>query len=146
LFFSYFASVLLLSLAIYGLWQLIHEVWRAYLAWRLPEPLRASLLIIVNNSEMQIESMVRYLLEQAADDSFWCEFVIIDYASEDITPVILDRLEQHYPMLRVFHLSHLARPISEGIAVCRGEVVYVLDFVNRLRVENFTTAINIIRQ
>jgi hypothetical protein len=146
LFFSYIASVILLSLALYGLWHVVRDVWEAYHIHRVNDPMSVSLLLIVRNTEQQIEGMIRYLLQEVAADSFWCELVIVDYASDDITPAILDRLAIDFPQLKVIHLAPAARAVADGMAFCQGEVVYVLDFVNRLRCERFMNTVGRIMQ
>lgn len=139
--FSYIASVVLLSFALYGVWHIIKDIWRACLAARRSNPVRTSLLLIVRNCEQEIEGMIRYLLHEATLDPFWCELVVVDCASDDITPFILERLADKRPDIKVVRLPEGARPSVEGLNFCHGEVVYVLDTVNRLRTMNFTAAI-----
>lgn len=137
MFLSYIASVILLSLALFGLWHIVRDLWGAYRVQHFEEPLNASLLIIVRNNEQHIEGMIRYLLQEISADPFWFELVIVDYASDDITPAILDRLAADFSQIRVVHLSPAARAVADGMTFCQGEVVFVLDFVNRLKCERF---------
>ena len=146
MFFSYLTSILLLSFALYGLWHVILDLWDFYRTWRLATPIRASLLIVVQNNEQQIEGMFRYLLRELSSSHLWYEIVIVDFASEDMTPIILDRLVQDYPQVKALYLSALTRPVPEGIAVCQGEVIYVVDLVSRISFDSFTTAIDAIRR
>lgn len=140
MFFSYFASVVMVSLALYGLWHIVRDIWNAYLAPRWDHAPRASLLMVVQNVEQQVEGMIRFLIRDIAADPAWCDIVVVDYGSEDITPSILDRLARECPLLKVVHLAGCSRPVSVGITFCQGEVVYVLDFVHRLKYDQFMTA------
>lgn len=140
MFFSYIASVVMLSLALYGLWHILRDIWNAYLAPRWDTTPRASLLMVVQNAEQQVEGMVRFLMRDIAGGPAWCDIVVVDYGSEDITPSILDRLAAECPVLKVIHLAGCSRPVSVGITFCQGEVVYVLDFVHRLKCDQFMTA------
>ena len=138
--------MILLSLAVYGLWHIVQDIWGAWVALRGDKRICASLLMVVRDSEQQIEGMVRDLLRLMEGDSFWQEVVIVDYASTDITPAILDRLAARYSQVQAVHLSGAARPVAEGIALCHGEVVYVLDFVNRLYAEDLVSVVNRIQR
>jgi hypothetical protein len=146
LFFSYFACVMLMSLALYGLWQLARDVWQACFRGGLQYSFPVSLLVVVRDSQEQIEGIVRSLLVETADDLKWCELVVIDHASEDITPAILDRLATAESRIRVVHMPAAARPAAEGITFCKGEIICLLDFINRLKPEDFPAVIHKLRQ
>jgi hypothetical protein len=144
LFFSYFTCVILLSLALCGLWQIMRGVWQACFAAK--QTCRASLLVVVRDSQEEIEGIIRSLLLEMADDLKWYELVVIDHASADITPAILDRLATAYSELKVVHLPATGRPVTEGIAFCQGEVICVVDFISRLRPEDFPAVIQKLRK
>ncbi|MDR3560104.1 MAG: glycosyltransferase [Negativicutes bacterium] len=146
MFFSYVVSVVLVSLALYGLWHLLRDLWAACFAAGLAQLLRASLLLVVRNNEEEIEGIVRALLSEMSEEGFWVELVIVDHASEDITPAIIDRLADYYPQIKAVHLPAAARPAVEGIAFCRGEMVCLLDLTGRLRSEDLATAVRWFRQ
>jgi len=146
LFFSYVTSVMLVSLALYGLWHIIREAWQTCFAARLQHSFRMSLLVMVKDSQEQIEGIVRSLLQETADNLKWCELVVIDHASEDITPAILDRLASAYPQIKVVHMPAAVRPAAEGAAFCQGEVICMLDFISRLKPEDFPEVIHKLRQ
>lgn len=146
MFFSYITSILLFSFALYGIWHVLLDLWDFYHSCRTANPIRASLLVIVQNNEQIIEGIFRSLLRELAANSCWRDFVIVDYASEDLTPIILDRLVQNYPQVQVLYLSALAKPVSEGIALCQGEVIYVIDLVSRVPSEQFTAAVDVIKR
>lgn len=143
MFFSYTISVVLLSLAIYGLCQILRDLWQFLTASEWEKTPEMSLLIVVRNMEYRIEGLVRYLLQESADNPAWCDIVIVDYGSDDLTPAILDRLALTDPILKVIHLPTTARPTGEGLAFCQGEVVQILDFVNRLQVDDVCSAIRL---
>jgi len=143
LFESYFTEVIIVSLAIYGMWNVFRDIWRGYLLARWRTPLRSSFLVVVRNAEQQVEYMVRYFLQEFADDDM-CEIIMADCGSDDITPLILDRLATEYPVLKVVHLAVDARPVADSMPFCQGDVVYVLDFVNRLKCEDFVVAVHMI--
>ncbi|MDR3562399.1 MAG: glycosyltransferase [Negativicutes bacterium] len=146
MFFPYITCVVLVSLALYGLWQLTRDVWQAWFQAGLEHSFRASLLLVVRNSQEQIEGMIRSLLLETAADRKWCELVVVDHASEDITPSVLDRLAAADPWIKVVHLPAAARPAAEGIALCQGELICVLDFINRLRPDEFPAVLQKLRQ
>lgn len=137
MFTSYGESIILVSLAIYGLWHVLRDLWNAYLAPNLPAVPSESLLLVVKNAQNQIEGMVRHLLREAEISERWCDVVIVDAGSHDLTPAILERLALIYPVLKVCYLTADVRPIPQGMALCQGEVVHVLDFVNRLSADDF---------
>jgi hypothetical protein len=141
LFESYITEVIIVSLAIYGLWNVFRDGWRVYLLARWRAPLRSSFLVVVRNVEQQVEYMVRYFLQEFADDDT-CEIIVADCGSDDITPLVLDRLASDHPALKVVHLAADARPVTDSMPFCQGDIVHVLDFVNRLNCEDFAAAVH----
>lgn len=141
MFIPYVASVVILSLALYGLWHVLRDLWAAFLAAELEKAAGASLLVVVRDGERWIEGALRCLLQEVTGNPFWCDVVVVDYGSQDLTPGILDRLAAYYPLLNVVHLPPDARPVAEGFALCQGGLVYVLDFANRIRFEDASPVI-----
>lgn len=141
MFFPYALSVILLSLALYGLCQVIRDVWKLFFWPEGTKAPRISLLLVVRNLEYRIEGLVRYLLQEVSDDVRLYDIVVVDYESEDLTPDILDRLAVAYPALKVVHLPLTCRPVHEGLSFCQGEMVQILDFVNRLSADQAVAAI-----
>lgn len=132
MFWPYWISVILVALAIYGLWQLWSQFVLLALMPRSSRALSVSLLVVTRNAEASIESAVRYLLQQAELEESWQEVVIVDHGSDDLTPAILCRLAERHPLLRAVCLPAAARPVADGLALCRGEIIEILDLVSRL--------------
>lgn len=146
MFFPYFACVVLVSLALYGLWRICFGFWRFFSFGRTDRQFRTSLLVLVKDSQEQVEGLVRLLLQEAACEARWNELVVIDHASRDITPDILDRLALAYPEIKVIHMPADSRPAAEGIALCQGEIICLLDFISRLRPDDFPAIIRKVRR
>ena len=145
--FSYTASVILLSLAIYGGWCLLRDMWQWYLEPRLVRPLGSTFLIFVHNQEEEIEELVRYFLQEMEMSEVECDAVVIDCASTDLTPAILERLATDHPLLHVVTLQDSSRPVGELLPLCRGSVIHILDMSNRLNSSEFlVTACALLRQ
>jgi len=140
LLYNYGSSIIMVFLALYGVWALCKDVWHGYLIARCQSPVRRSMLVILRNVEQQVEYMVRYLARQMEEENYWCDLVMVDYGSDDITSLVLDRLSVEFPILKVVHMEMEARPVIEGLSFCQGEVIHILDFVNRLSVEDFDGA------
>jgi cellulose synthase/poly-beta-1,6-N-acetylglucosamine synthase-like glycosyltransferase len=140
LFWPYWMSVILVALAIYGLWQLWCQLVRFAVGPRSPRELTVSLLVVVRNAETTVEGEVRYLLQQAELEESWQEIVVIDHGSDDLTPAILSRLAERHPLLRAVCLPAAARPLTDGLALCRGEIIQILDLVGRLSAHDLAPA------
>ena len=145
--FSYTASVILLSLAIYGGWCLLRDMWQWYLEPRLIRPLGSTFLIFVHNQEEEIEELVRYFLQEMEMSEVECDAVVIDCASTDLTSAILERLATDHSLLHVVTLQDSSRPVGELLPLCRGSVIHILDMSNRLNSSEFlVTACALLRQ
>ncbi|CVK19913.1 hypothetical protein [Sporomusa sphaeroides] len=147
MFLSYSVSVIMVSLALYGLWHLIRDIrnWVTTFAFvRLPG---ASLVILVRNLEYEVEDLIRYLANEMADGGQECDAVVVDCGSDDLTPIILSRLAVEIPALTVVSTERAARPVTEVLPLCRGAVVHVLDLTSRLQIEQFTAVVaSLLRQ
>lgn len=141
MFFSYTASVILLSLAMYGMWYCIRDLWKWWLAPRLLSVPSCSFLIVVRNLDYRVEDLLRYLAHEIEGAEFECDIVVVDVSSDDLTAVILDRLADDIPHLSVVAFSAGMRPASDAIALCRGNVVHVMDLANRMNVDEFMVAV-----
>jgi NAD(P)-dependent dehydrogenase (short-subunit alcohol dehydrogenase family) len=141
LFFSYTASVILLSLAMYGIWYCIRDLWKWWLEPRLLSVPSCSFLIVVRNLDYKVEDMLRYLAHEIEEAEIDCDIVVVDVSSDDLTAAILERLAENISMLRVVVFSAGMRPASEAIALCRGAVVHVMDLANRMSVDDFMVAV-----
>jgi glycosyltransferase involved in cell wall biosynthesis len=144
LFFPYWLTVLIISLALYGLWQFGRDLLGLWSGSGRGRPLSVSLLIVVRNAEDTVEYQLRRLLGETALEPAWQEIVIVDHGSDDLTAPILDRLAAGCPRLKIVHLPLAARPIGDALAFCRGDVVQILDMVNRLESTDWDAAVRML--
>lgn len=121
-------------LALYGLFILLSAVWRraregTVVSYRVPA---VSLLLLVRNKERIIEGLIRYLLSAV----IWgdsrrpeCEIVVIDEASSDATPEILERLVRRYGILHLIRMDRLSAASKSaadvGLFLCRSKYTLV---------------------
>lgn len=141
MFFSYTVSVVLLSLAMYGIWYCIRDLWKWWLAPRFIAVPSCSFLIVVRNLDYRVEDLLRYLSHEIERAEIECDIVVVDVSSDDFTAAILERLAEDNPVMRVVVFSESLRPVSEAIALCRGSIVHVMDLANRMSVEDFMVAV-----
>lgn len=137
MFFSYSASVIVVSLALYGLWYVIKDIWNWFNTLefvRLPD---ASLIILVRNMEHEIEELVRYLVGEMHEGGHEYDAVLVDCGSDDLTPIIMARLASDCEILTVISAGRTDRPVSEALPLCRGAVVHVFDLTSRLSMQEF---------
>jgi Glycosyltransferases involved in cell wall biogenesis len=144
LLFPHWITVLIVSLALYGLWHFCRDLWGLWPGHTPARQLNISLLIVVRNAAATIENHLRHLLHETAFNPVWREIVVVDHGSDDLTPAILDRLAASSLLLKVVHLSPLARPVGEAMPFCEGDVVEVLDMVNRLESADWDAAIRLL--
>ncbi|MBP2636903.1 MAG: hypothetical protein H6Q72_2810 [Firmicutes bacterium] len=142
MFLSYTASVILVSLALYGLWYVIKDMWAwctglAYM--QLPD---ASFVILVHNMEYELEELLRFLAAEMATGSYECDVIVVDCGSDDLTPAILRRLASEMPGLTVVSAGRAMRPVAEVLPICRGAVVHVLDLTGRLKTRQFMAVVS----
>ena len=141
MFFSYTASVVLLSLAMYGIWYFIHDLWKWWLEPRFVAIPSCSFLIVVRNLDHKVEELLRYIAQEIEDTELECDIVVVDVSSDDLTATILERLANEFWMMRVVVLAAGLKPIGEAIALCRGAVVHVMDLTNRMSIDEFMVAV-----
>lgn len=142
--FPYWLTVLVVSLALYGLWHFARDLFSLWPCFGRVRPLSASLLVIVRNAETTIECHLRHLLSETVQETAWQEIVVVDHGSDDLTAPILDRLAAGCPRLKVVHLPPAARPVGEAMSFCRGDVVEILDMVNRLQSADWGAAVRML--
>ncbi|BBB91675.1 MAG TPA: hypothetical protein PKA28_09090 [Methylomusa anaerophila] len=143
MFLSYTASVIVVSLALYGLWHFIKDLWEWYANMELVCHPNSSLLILVKNMENEIEDLMRFLileLESAGEEH--CDAVVIDLGSQDLTLAILTRMATQSECFTFISLPHVARPVEEALPMCRGGVVHVLDLTSRLTAKEFIVSVS----
>lgn len=142
--FPYWLTVIIVSLALYGLWHFGRDLCALWTGSGPGRPLSASLLVIVRNAEDTVECHLRRLLGETLLDSPWREIVVVDHGSDDLTPAILDRLAAVSAVLKIVHLPPDARPVGEAMPFCCGDIVEVVDLVNRLGNADWDAAIRML--
>ena len=133
-------------LALYGLFVLLSAVWRR--ARERPEVVRkvpaVSLLLLVKNKERVIEGLIRHILSAV----YWgsanrpeCEIVVIDEASSDATPEILERLARKYGLLRLVRMDRMCSAgksaADVGLFLCRSKYTLVCNLEGAVDVGSF---------
>lgn len=142
MFLSYSVSVILVSLALYGLWQFIKDVWNWSIALKYMQLPTASFVILVHNLEYEVEELLRYLVSEIAENGQDCDVVVVDCGSDDLTPAILRRLAGEMSVLTVVRAGRSVRPVAEVLPMCRGGVVHVLDLTGRLKSRQFMAVVS----
>ncbi|CUH94453.1 hypothetical protein P22_0519 [Propionispora sp. 2/2-37] len=137
MFLSYSVSVVLISLAIYGSWCFLQDLWLWLKKPRRMQNFGVSFLLVVRNREQEIEDMLRDLVRELELADFECDVVVLDRNSGDLTSRMLNRMVGEYPLLRVVHAPDSVLSIAEALPLCRGEVVHILDVGNRLTVKGY---------
>lgn len=94
------------------------------------------ILVLVQNQEQQIEGFVRELATDVWESASFtgpCELVLVDAASTDTTPQILERLVRKYPRARLVRLNpEQARTACEAaLFLCQGPVAVTVDLRGR---------------
>ncbi|SMC39655.1 hypothetical protein [Sporomusa malonica] len=147
MFLSYSVSIVIVSLALYGLWYVIKDVWNWFITLELVQLPDASFIVLVRNMEYEIEDLIRYLINEMEDGGHEYDAVVVDCGSDDLTPTILKRLAGEMPALTVVLSSRTMRPVAEALPLCRGSVVHVLDLTSRLKSEEFVAVVaSLLRQ
>lgn len=137
MFFSYTMSVILLSLAMFGLYRLVQDWWEWLMALRQSKVPSVTFLVIVKNQDELIEQLIRRLMAEIASMDISCEVIVVDWGSTDLTPLILARMIDENPVLTLLCAAEEMRPASEALPLCRGEVIHVFDLVCRMDPQEF---------
>jgi hypothetical protein len=140
-------SVILVSLAMFGVWCFIKDLWSWLLRPQLLPVPSVTFLLLVQNMEQEVEGVVRYLMREMADTDVECDAVVVDCNSDDLTAVILTRLVYELPGLQVCRMPEGARSVGTALPLCRGSVIHVMDMVHRLNSDEFMiTVCNILQR
>lgn len=135
--FAYETSVILMSLAIFGVYCLVKDLWLWSIESRDSIVPRMSLLILVKDIEQDLEDMIRQLMLEIQAAGVECDVVICDYYSEDLTYEIAKRLEREYAGVTTVRSRHVNLIISEVLPYARGTTIQILDVVKRIKPEEF---------
>jgi len=134
-------SVILLSLAMYGIWCFLHDSWKWWLEPRLVSVPSCSFLVVVKNLDGEVEDLFRFLARKIENAEIDSDIVVVDVSSNDFTAAILERLASDFEFMQVVARPAGQRTISDAIALCRGTVVHVLDLSNRMSTEEFMVTV-----
>lgn len=124
---GYETAVIIISLALFGIYCLIEELWQY--KRRRPMP-TVTILLFVQNAEHEIEHLIRTamrIVEQHVDS----ELIVVDIASNDMTRAILAHLAEEEEQIRIIHRTAEHHAIAGGIALARGQIIHVCDLVHR---------------
>mgnify|MGYP003586072522 CR=1 FL=1 len=142
MFFSYTASVILLSLAIYGAWCLVSDLWCSYWEPRYRSSPGCTFLVFVRNQEQVIEEVMRCFLSEIDSSEAVCDAVVIDCGSVDLTPMIIERLTADHPLITFVALRDNSRPSGDLLPLCQGGIIHVLDMTGRLKCSEFLLTVH----
>jgi hypothetical protein len=119
-------------------------MWDMFIEPQLTELPSESFLIIVQDCEQEIEGLLYYLIRQLGPNDSDYDIVVVDNHSCDLTPSILTRLAYDHPVLQVIRVPYGRRPVAEGMPLCRGGVVHVLEIGKRLSGAEFMAAVGLL--
>lgn len=135
--FGYETSVILIALAIFGIYCFVKDLWLWSMEPRVETAPRMSLLILVKDIEQDLEDMVRQLMLKIQATGIECDVILCDYHSEDLTYEIAKRLERDYAALTTVRSRHINLIMSEVLPYARGSTIQILDVVKRIKPEEF---------
>lgn len=124
---GYEEAIIIISLAIFGLYAMIEELW--HIKWHEQDTQDATIVLIVQNRESDIEHLIRSTCEYLDNR---CELVIADVASTDNTRIMLNRLIQDSDLVRIVHADSIRQGITDSISIARGSIIHICDLVHRL--------------
>ncbi|MGI6604007.1 MAG: glycosyltransferase [Firmicutes bacterium] len=122
----------LILLAVYGLLALSGAVRRAVLRRHQSQEEKpfVSILVIARDDEYRIEGVLRWLLSLNYLDHLGrpnYELVAVSAGSNDQTPAIVERLARENVLLKALAVAKGEPAYEQGLALCQGEVVCLLD-------------------
>ena len=135
--FSYGASVILLSFAIFGVWSFFKNLWEDAVATHSFEVPKITFFVLVKNMEQDIEEMLRHMAYQIKTSEFDCDVVVVDYTSDDLTYPIAKRLaKEYYPMISVCDESKFDN-MKLNLLYCDGSIIHVIDMIKHFEPKEF---------
>jgi hypothetical protein len=130
---KHMALVCLVLLAVYGFWVLMSSVYSRFSGEKKRKRPFVSILVVAGDDEARIEGIIRQLLKLDYFDPNGqpqFEVVAISRGSKDDTPVILERLARTKARL-VTKRATKAQVYQEGLDLCQGEIILLLDLTHR---------------
>lgn len=99
-----------------------------------------SVVLPIRNAEDRITDEVQRILDALSDLSDEsCEIVVIDDASNDMTPELLDEIRTCFPQVRVLRLEQprgLEAAGQTGFSMARGSIVFIQEDNGPIRIED----------
>lgn len=129
---GYDSAVILISLALFGIYCLAEELWQYKRRKNTPP---ATVLLIVQNAEHEIEHLVRTamrIIDRHADS----QLIVADIASNDMTRAILTRLAETDERICILHRAVDRHVTLDGIALASGHIIHICDLVHRTDTDN----------
>ncbi|MGI6574725.1 MAG: glycosyltransferase family 2 protein [bacterium] len=127
-------QALLIVFAFYGLVVALGDIINRFRLRKKGWKPFVSILLITHNNERQIEGIARWLLNfNYCDENgqLRYELVVADAQSYDNTYAILERLAREKDFLQLVRVREGQSAYEEGLAMCQGEVICLLDLKKR---------------
>ncbi len=128
------ANAVLLALALYGFVSAGMVLFRLVRRLTTRDPVGpVSLLVLVQNQAEHIEAFLRtaagMMRERPPRGCRPGELLVVDLASIDQTPAILERLSRQEPALRLVRIpaERVAEALETSFFLCRGTVAVMVD-------------------
>ncbi|MDU2063391.1 MAG: glycosyltransferase [Sporomusaceae bacterium] len=133
MFFSYTVSVILLALALYGLWQMLRDVSEWLILSERLQPPSLTIVLFVRDGEGMIEGLLAALLLEFDKTSREVELVVVDGGSKDLTVPIILRIGETRFAERLLLVHGAFRGIQDWLPLCRGDTIHFFDLVHRTK-------------
>lgn len=119
----------------------MHDSWKWWLEPRLMPVPSCSFLVVVKNLDEEVEDLFRFLARKIEHSEINSDIVVVDVSSNHFTAQILEKLANDIEIIEVLVRPAGPKAISEAMALCRGQVVHVLDLSNRMSSEEFMVTV-----
>lgn len=126
-----------LALALYGLVSALAHTSRLLRRLHGRHGTGLSILVLIHNQEEQIEAVVRELAllhGRVAADVTRHEVLLVDYDSNDDTPLILERMVADLPQFRLVRLprTQATNVCDSALFLCQSPAILLLDLRYRV--------------
>jgi hypothetical protein len=132
LFFSYTASVVLLALAIYGMWNVGKDCLEWLAQSRCSSLPSISIVLYVRDAEYVIEDLLYCIFHELDKDANYIDLLLVDGGSQDLTFAIMERMTAEREEVRLIALAESYRSVHDVLPLCRGGSIHLFDLANRL--------------